>query len=147
MILNAFLQNCIYRPIKASLTCSFFIRQGQAYRFQEEFLLRSIVWTSVVIANKMRGATLWHCSLQNLSKVSATALMKMRRDEAANSLSNIRRITHHRLHQGFTTFPLQCTPSAMQQMSMHPFSISTDEYVTPKFFVTKYFIMIIQKYI
>jgi len=33
------------------------------------------------------------------------------------------------LEQGFPTFLLPCTPSAFRQMSMYPFSISTDKYV------------------
>ena len=33
------------------------------------------------------------------------------------------------LNQGFPTFILPCTPSAFRQVSMYPFSISTDKYV------------------
>jgi len=31
------------------------------------------------------------------------------------------------LKQGFPTFVLPCTPSAFRQMSMYPYSISTDK--------------------
>jgi len=47
------------------------------------------------------------------------------------------------LVQGFPTFPLQCTPSEFQQISMYPFSILTDEHVPLKFPMTKHFIIII----
>jgi len=61
------------------------------------------------------------------------------------------------LSQGFPTFFLPCTLSAFRQMSMYPYSISTDkdvplqnladEHVPLKLFMTKYFLMIFHKYI
>jgi len=36
--------------------------------------------------------------------------------------------------QGFPTFLLPCTPSAFRQMSMYPFSISTDKHVPLQYF-------------
>ena len=50
------------------------------------------------------------------------------------------------LDQGFPTFLWPCTPSAFWNISMYPFSISTDEYVPLKFLMTKYFIMINHRY-
>jgi len=47
--------------------------------------------------------------------------------------------------QGFPTFLFSCTSSAFQQIS--PFYISTDGHVPLKYFTTKYFIMIIYRYI
>jgi len=38
------------------------------------------------------------------------------------------------LVQGFPTFFLPCTPSAFRQMSMYPYSISTDKDVPPSEF-------------
>ena len=43
-------------------------------------------------------------------------------------------VSLHWLHQGFPTFPFQCTPSAFQHTSMYPFSISTDKHVPLHFF-------------
>ena len=61
------------------------------------------------------------------------------------------------LEQGFPTFFLPCTPSASRQMSMYPYSISTDkdvpfriltdERVPLKLLMTKYFLMIFHRYI
>jgi len=51
------------------------------------------------------------------------------------------------LKQGFPTFPLPCTPSAFQQVSMYPFSILTDAHVPLKFPMGVHFIMIIHRYI
>jgi len=51
------------------------------------------------------------------------------------------------LSLGFPTFLLLCTPSTFQQINMYPFSISTDEYAHLEFVMTKYFIMIIHRYI
>ena len=50
------------------------------------------------------------------------------------------------LEQGFPNFHLPCTISAFRQMSMYPFSISTDE-CTPKISYEKIFIMISHGYI
>jgi len=59
------------------------------------------------------------------------------------------------LHQGFPSVLLRCTPLAFCQMSMHPFSISTnynvllqhltDEHVPLKFLMTKCFVVIIHR--
>jgi len=49
------------------------------------------------------------------------------------------------LGQGLPTFCLPCTPSAFQQISMYPFSISTDEHVPLKSRKTKYFIITIHR--
>jgi len=61
------------------------------------------------------------------------------------------------LNQGFPTFFLPCTPSAFRQMSMYPWSISTDkdvpfifltdEHEALKLIMTKYFVMIFHRYI
>jgi len=51
--------------------------------------------------------------------------------------------THYTLEQGFPTFLLPCTPSAFQQISMYPFSISIDAHVPIRFPITIHFIMII----
>jgi len=55
-------------------------------------------------------------------------------------------LIRHVLKQGFPTFLLPCTPSAIRQMSMYPFSILTDEHVPLKCHMTKYFVMTIHRY-
>jgi len=40
-----------------------------------------------------------------------------------------------------------CTPSAFQQISMYSFSISTDEHALLQNLMTKYFVIIIHRYI
>jgi len=54
---------------------------------------------------------------------------------------------HNLLTQGFPTFLLPCSPSAFQKISMYPFSDLTDEHLPLKFLMTKYFIMLVHRYI
>jgi len=51
------------------------------------------------------------------------------------------------IEQRYPIFLLPRTPSEFRQMSMYSYSISTDEHVPLKFFITQYFIMIIHRYV